>query len=465
MNTIYALSSGAGRAGVAVVRVSGPGAGVIVEGLTGNLPEPRMAALRTLTARDGRAIDRGLVLWFPAPGSFSGEDMAEFQVHGGAAILELLMAEIAAIGPARLADAGEFTRRAFINQKLDLTAAEGIADLIDAETEAQRKQALRQSTGALAELYQRWHGELLRGLAHFEAAIDFVDEEDLPEDLAGQVSERLSPLREELHRHLQGASAGERLHQGLQVAIVGPPNAGKSTLINHLSRRDVAIVSDIPGTTRDVLEVRCDLNGYPVTFVDTAGLRRSDDQIEQEGVRRARQRAADADLVIAMLPADYRRSDSEFDSYDAWNDSGHTAEVLRVVSKMDLGSTAGSTAEMNNGASSEQQSVDDSAAPPLRISVTTGEGMDVFLETLADRAAKLMDTASGALPTRRRHREGLETCLAHLDQFFTGAETGMPSEILGEDLRLAMRALGRLTGQVDVEDLLDIVFSDFCIGK
>lgn len=463
MSTIYALSSGAGRAGVAVLRVSGPAAGDILTRLAGPLPAPRQAALRTLRARDGRQIDQGLVLWFPGPGSFTGEDLAEFQVHGGMAILDLLMTEIAAAGPAQMAEPGEFTRRAFLNQKLDLTAAEGIADLIDAETEAQRRQAQRQSTGALADLYQAWHRALLRGLAHFEAAIDFVDEEDLPEDLAGQVAARLTPLREEIAVHLSGAGAGERLHQGLQVAIIGAPNAGKSTLINHLSRRDVAIVSDIPGTTRDVLEVRCDLNGYPVTFIDTAGLRQSDDTIEQEGVRRARKRAEDADLVIAMRSVEDWSDDLRVDSYDAWSADGNTRPVLRVISKADMGSTGDVVAEGTS--SSRKFTCRDDEEPPLMISVATGQGMEPFLARLSDLARQMMDTASAALPTRRRHREGLETCLSHLDQFFAGAKAEMPAEILGEDLRLAMRALGRLTGQVDVEDLLDVVFSDFCIGK
>lgn len=438
--TIIAVATAPGRAGVAVLRVSGPQAGALATALTGRpLPAPRLAAYASFSdPATGALLDRGLLLWFPSPASFTGEDVAEFQVHGSRAVLAALLAAATGFPGVRLAEPGEFTRRAFDNGKLDLTEVEGLADLIDAETEAQRRQAVRQLDGALGQIILGWQARLMRALAHCEATIDFVEEEDVPDDLLSATRPDLTALLAEM-RGQAADGRGERLRQGLTIVILGPPNAGKSSLLNALAGREAAIVSDRAGTTRDVIELHLDLGGYPVTLVDTAGLRATDDPIEAEGIRRARARADQADLALVLLDrADWPRVP---DDVAPWLDQPGT---LRLLTKCDAG-----------------------IAPPadaggwLPLSVRDGIGFDALMQALTDRAAALLSTGADPLLTRARHRAALaETCAA-LDRALSGT---LP-ELITEDVRLALRGLGRIVGRVDVEDILGLIFAEFCIGK
>jgi tRNA modification GTPase len=451
-DTIYALASGGGRAGVAVIRISGPGAvaaaGRLAGGDATKWPARRAVRTRLADPETGEAIDDGLALRFPAPKSFTGEDVVELHLHGGPAVVAGVLAALSARPGLRLAEPGEFTRRAFENGKLDLTAAEGLADLVAAETAAQRRQALRQMQGELGMIYESWRERLLRGLAHREAAIDFSDE-DLPSGVDAAARKQIIDIKEEVDDHLDDARRGERLRDGLVIAIIGPPNAGKSTLLNRLARRDAAIVSAIAGTTRDVIEVHLDLGGCPVVVADTAGLRDGRDEIEMEGIRRARRAAEDADLRIAV-----------FDG-EAWPDiDAHTAKLvdettIAVVNKADI--------------KTPKPPVAVNGRPAVAISALTGAGLDGLLKAIGERAAAMIgDAASPALApalTRARHREALEECRDALARFVAADADGGRPELAAEDLRLAARALGRITGRVDVEDLLDVIFRDFCIGK
>jgi tRNA modification GTPase len=429
-DTIFALSSGHGRAGVAVIRVSGPHAAEAVRALSrSELPVPRMASLRQLSDGDGNPLDQALVLWFPVPGSFTGEDSAEFQVHGGRAVVDAVLAALAEVEGCRPAEPGEFTRRAVENGKLDLTEAEALADLIDAETEAQRKQAVRQYGGSLFELYEGWRSRLIRAAAWAEAAIDFADE-DIPPHVLAQSRAQVLEIADEMAAHLNDARRGEILRDGFYLTVIGPPNSGKSSLVNALARRDVAIVSDTPGTTRDVLEVHLNLGGYPVIVADTAGLREAGDAIELEGIRRARARAKEADAVLLLL--DPTSDDPHFvNSLDE-------EPTLTVWNKTDL----------------QRQ-------PGLTISVRTGEGMDLLLERLTGLVRDRLRSADNAPLTRERHRSNLRTAEAALRQSAGQSEP----ELIAEELRAALLVLGRLTGRVDVEEVLGAVFRDFCVGK
>jgi tRNA modification GTPase len=441
-DTIFALATAPGRAGIAVLRVSGPAAGTALEALAGQRPAPRRATrARFRDPRTGEAIDDGLMLLFPEPNSFTGEAVAELQVHGGRAVVAALLAALGALPGLRLAEPGEFTRRAFENGKLDLTAAEGLADLVAAETAAQRRQALRQLEGELGRLYEGWRGRLLRSLAQLEAEIDFP-EEGLPQDLRQRVATEAATLRAEMARHLADGGRGERLREGVAVAIIGPPNAGKSSLMNALARRDVAITSASAGTTRDVIEVALDLGGYPVLLADTAGLREAADEVEAEGVRRARARAAAADLRLVLLDVTQPAAAALTGLIDA--------DAIVIANKIDLapGAAAGWADALGAGRA-------------LRLSVRTGVGMEALLERLEAEVARRFAPGAAPLVTRARHRRALEDCVAALDRF---AGAGLP-ELAAEDLRAATRALGRITGRVDVEDMLDIVFREFCIGK
>jgi tRNA modification GTPase len=405
----------------------------VVCALAGALPPPRRARHGRLRDPDSEAaIDDAVVLWFPAPHSVTGEDVAEFQVHGSRAVVAALMAALSRQG-LRLAEPGEFTRRAFFNDKLDLLQAEAIADLTAAETEAQRRQALRQLAGGLGDIYRDWAARQLRLLAHFEATIDFPDEE-LPPEIEREVAGQTATLAAEIAAHLADKHRGERLRDGIAIAIVGPPNAGKSSLLNCLARREAAITSPIAGTTRDVIEVAIDLAGYPVVLADTAGLRESADVIEQEGLRRALARAEAAELRLFVF-------DAGRPSQGAGVGALPPGETLLIANKIDR----------NPG-----------CVPPgaLGVSALTGEGVPALVEALARRIAADYDLAAPLL-TRARHREALETALEALRRSLTA---GLP-ELRAEDLRLAWRSLGRITGQVDVEDLLDVIFADFCIGK
>ena len=446
--TIYALASGAGRSGVAVIRVSGPGAGAALYALLGQgLPQPRMAALKRLRHPDsGETLDDALVLWFPGPASFTGEDVAELHVHGGPAVVDGVLAALSGLDGLRLAEPGEFTRRAFENAKLDLTQVEGLADLIEAETEAQRKQALRQSEGELGRLYDGWRHSLVQALAHFEAELDFSDEE-LPEDLHLAVVKGVRALLESVRAHLSDGRQGERLRDGVRLAIIGPPNAGKSSLMNALAQRDAAIVSDIAGTTRDVVEVHLNLTGYPLLVADTAGLRETGDEIEQEGVRRARSWAETADIKLAVF------------------DGEALPDLDLTTRKMLEKDTVVAMNKSDAQAADFPRTIDGHDVWPL--SVKSGAGLDSLLgrlgEMVADRCRR---GTEGPAPTRARHREALKRTAAALERFLARDNPQhLGTELEAEDLRLAARELGRITGRVDVEDLLDVIFHDFCIGK
>jgi len=446
--TIYALSSAPGRAGVAVIRLSGPQVAAALESLTGSEPpRPRMASLRKLRGSDGTLLDEGVVLWFPRPHSFTGEDVAELQVHGGRAVLAAIFAALATLPGLRLAEPGEFSRRAFEHGKLDLTSAEGLGDLINAETEAQRRQALRQMQGALGTLYEGWRKQLTRALAHLEADIDFPDE-DLPQGVAAEVKPQIARLREEIAAHLNDRQRGERLRDGLMVAILGAPNVGKSSLLNALSKREAAIVSDIPGTTRDIIEVHLDLGGYPVVLADTAGLRETADAIESEGVTRALKRAEAADLKLVVLDATAGRNIPKETA--ALID----ADAVVVANKIDApGVSLAPDWRIND-------------RPVLPVSVRGNMGMDALLDALETEVTARIGLTGNATLTRARHREALTDCIAALDRFLHGSErNNLHAELAAEDVRLAARALGRITGRIDVEDLLDVIFRDFCIGK
>jgi tRNA modification GTPase len=438
--TIYALASGAGRAGIAVLRLSGTAADAALSALSdAPLPPPRRAArVRLRDPQTGTPLDDGLGLRFPGPASYTGEDVVELHIHGGSAVVSAVFEALGRLPDLRMAEPGEFTRRAVLAGKMDLTAAEGLIDLIDAETEAQRKQALRQADGALGALYDDWRGRLIPALAHLEAAIDFPDE-DLPENLAAKIEPVLAALRAEMAAHLDDSRRGERLRQGVQIAIVGPPNAGKSSLLNILAQRDAAIVSATAGTTRDVIEVRLDLGGFPVLAADTAGLREARDEIEAEGIRRARHWAGAADLKIAVFAVDDPAAAR--DAADVVD-----LETIVVLNKVDLGEP-------------------DWTPPPaighFPVSVATGQGLDALISGVTEAVAARIDVGAAPLMTRARHRAAVTECAEALDR----AVAAPLPELAAEDLRLAVRALGRITGAVDVEDLLDVIFRDFCIGK
>ncbi len=429
-DTIFALASGPGRAAVAIIRLSGSGCSDVLKHLCGELPPPRRASLRRLVSPDGSVLDEALVLWFPGPGSYTGEDSAELQVHGGLAVVESVMLALGQLG-ARPAEAGAFTRRAVLHGRMDLLAAEAVADLIAAETTAQRTQALRQMQGALGAVYDGWAARLLRLLAQQEALIDFPDE-DLPSAVAATMLAEMAHIRAEMADHLADGGRGERLRTGLVFAISGPPNVGKSTLINALCRRDVAIVSPLAGTTRDVLEARVDLAGIPVTLLDTAGLRDTDDPIEGEGVRRARARMAEADLVLSLTS----------DPDDQHNASDiPEARVLPVLTKCDLHA--------------------DHPFGMVAVSAKTGFGLPDLVARLEQIAARLAGPRGTPALSRARHRLAVTDAMTCLD----AAQAAMLPELRGEELRLSVQALGRITGRVGVEDVLDSVFSQFCIGK
>lgn len=435
-DTIVALASGAGRAGVAVIRLSGPGAGAVLRALTDrDLPKPRIATRMAFCAPDGGlSLDDGLALWFPGPHSFTGEDVAELQVHGGPAVIAAIIDASLSQPGVRVAEPGEYTRRAFENGKLDLAEAEGLADLVDAETEGQRRQALRQRRGALSAVYEGWRARLIEAAALIEAEIDFPDE-DLPGALAQRAGPILQALADDMSRHLDDAHCGERIRDGYRIAIIGPPNAGKSSLLNALAQREAAIVSDIPGTTRDVVEVRLVLAGYPVWIADTAGLREAADAIEAEGVRRALARAEEADLRIGVVEA------------GAEPPASLTAALqpgdLLVRSKADLRPQSG-------------------ADGPL-VSSTTGAGVAELEALLARRVAAALGREEVPVLTRARHRRLVEEARGALLRAIPALDAG--PELAAEDVRVAADQIGRLTGRIDVEDLLGEIFSSFCIGK
>jgi tRNA modification GTPase len=432
-DTIFALSSGPSKAGVAVIRLSGSGALAAVAAIAGRVPEPRRCVLATL--RDpstGESLDRGLAVVFPGPRSFTGEDVAELHVHGGRAVVRGVLQALGALDGMRPAEAGEFSRRAFLNGKLDLAEAEALADLIDAETSSQRRQALRGLDGGISATAKLWRNRLVEALALVEADIDFSDEGDVPDALLDPARLIASELERDIALALSDGHRGERLRSGFIVVLAGAPNAGKSTLLNRIARRDVAIVSPQAGTTRDTIEVHLDLDGYPVTLVDTAGLRDSQDPVELEGVRRARRSLEDADLVLWLVAPDVGAGELP----------EVPAPVWVVATKADLDSDPQPNAR-------------------FRISASTGSGLAPLLDALAQEAREQLSASVDPMITRERHRKALAEAQAALAAVAIGAEP----EIVAEELRLASRALGRIAGRVDVEDILDAVFSRFCIGK
>jgi tRNA modification GTPase len=451
-STIFALSSGRPPAAIAVVRVSGPAAGVALEKLIGRVPEPRKAALaRVRDPGSGEVIDEALALWFPGPCSETGEDVVELQLHGGHAVIAGVLDVLGMIEGCRPAEPGEFTRRAFENGQLDLTAVEGLADLIAAETQAQRRQAFRQLKGLIGNRAEAWRRQLIEALALVEARIDFSDEADVPEDLIGPALASARQLRDEIARVLADGRRGERLRDGLVVAITGPPNAGKSTLLNRLARREAAIVSPYAGTTRDVIEVHLDLEGYPVTLLDTAGIRESDDPVEQEGVRRARGRAAAADLVLWVIDV------------SAAGRSVVDGHINQMNSETWLIGNKSDAAVDNLCISNEGRSVNESPLTFL-VSAKTGAGIEKLVAALANHAKEYFAATETAVVTRARHRRALEDTVKALDRALT-EDDNEREELIAEELRAAATTLGRLIGRVDVEDILDVIFRDFCIGK
>jgi tRNA modification GTPase len=443
--TIYAASTAPGRAAVAVVRISGPEAAPAASALAGALPQPRRAALRTLSTPQGEPIDRGLVLWFQGPASYTGEDLVEFHVHGGPAVVAGLLEALAGQG-LRLAEPGEFTRRAFERGKLDLAQAEGIADLIEAETAAQRRQALDQLGGRMSHAQARWRADLIEAQAIFEAAVDFPDEE-IPADVLRRAEAPLRRLYDEVTAALDDVRRGERIREGWRVALVGAPNAGKSTLLNALAGREAAIVTATPGTTRDIIEVPLQLVGYKALVADTAGLRETRDEIEAEGVRRARAWAEGAALRLFLV-------DGAADVADFSNADLLEPGDLMVISKADLPAGAAAAAAEREAARRDIELV--------RLSAHQGGQVDALIRQLAERVVADLAGAEPAAATRQRHRELLGEALVRLQ---SALANGAAPELAAEDVRLAGRALDRITGRIHPEDVLDRVFATFCIGK
>ena len=443
-DTIVALASGPGLAAIAVIRVSGPRTRDALEAFCGGVPPPRHAALRDIGPPRASKLDRGLVLFFSAPASFTGEDMAELQLHGSRAVTRAVIDALLTLPGIRLAEPGAFARRAFENGKLDLTEVEGLADLIAAETEAQRGQALAQSEGSLRRLYEGWRADLLGAQALMEAGLDFADEADVATDVSVKAGAIVAVLLDSIARHLAD-NRGERLRDGVRIVIAGPPNAGKSSLLNALAKRDVAIVSEEAGTTRDVIEVHLDLAGIPVILTDTAGIREAQGKVEEAGIERALARVEDADLVLWLVDATAPAWSAPLDVRgttvgQVWTTGGQVC----VLNKIDLATVA-------------------SGPDRIEISAKTGAGVDRLIAALAARAAQLAETGTGSpLMTRARHRTELESAQAALDRF---GDSSLSPELKTEELRIAARHLGRLTGHIDVEEVLGAIFAEFCIGK
>lgn len=454
-DTIIALASGSGRAGVAVIRASGPAAASLLRLLAGgapgvsretSLPAARRSVVRTLRDPTGAFLDEAVVLWMPGPGSYTGEDVVEFHVHGGPAVISAVLAAATSSRLCRIADPGEFTRRAYEAGRLNLIEAEAIADLIDAETEGQRRQAVRLYQGEATQTFEAWRGLLLQAMASLEAAIDFPDEADIPAEVVIAAVKPVEDLAADLARALSDAGRLNAVREGFRIAILGPPNAGKSSLINRLARRDAAIVSPIAGTTRDVVEVRLVLEGYPVWIADTAGLREAADAIEAEGVRRALSRAEEADLRIWVQDA--ASVSRETLSGPGWGEARNGD--LFVLNKSDL----------LRGALPLSR-----AGDVFLVSAQTGSGLEALEARLAEIVRTRLDAEEAPLVTRARHRELVGEALAATQRALEAGRSALGPELVSEDLRLAARALGRIIGSIDAEDLLDAIFLQFCVGK
>ena len=458
--TIFAVSSGRPPSAISIVRVSGPQAGAALTLIAGKIPVPRMTTRVLLRDRDRQPIDDAIVLWFPGPASATGEDVAEFHVHGGRAVLAALFAALSDFDHMRAAEPGEFTRRAFENGKLDLTEAEGLDDLIHADTDRQRRQALRQLKGLLGDRARDWRAQIIEASALIEAGIDFSDEADVSAELIAPALKKIKTLLGEIQQVLAAQGHGERLREGLVVAIAGPPNVGKSTLMNQLARREVAIVSPHAGTTRDVIEVQLDLDGYPVTVIDTAGIRETTDPVEQEGVRRARARAAEADLVLWLVDA---HDEENFEK--SLQRAAAPAWVVRNKIDLDAVETDAASLKLDvvnsgqpAGALRQTQRHAD-----FEISASRGDGILQLIAALIAFAQNYFGAGEGGLISRERQRKLLQETAVSLRRSLSAIPEG--EELAAEDLRIAARALGRLLGRVDVEDVLDVIFREFCIGK
>jgi len=446
-STIYALSSGVGKSGIAVVRISGPAAQNTVERLAGRLPKPRSATLRQIrNPADQTIIDQSLILWFPGPHSFTGEDIAEFHIHGGRAVINGLIKVLAHEPGLRAADPGEFTRRAFENGKLDLTETEGLADLIDAETDAQRNQALHQLGGGLSTIYETWRQNLIKAQSLIEAEIDFSDEEDILPEAISAATELVKTLKSEISNHLDSQKSGEIIRDGFRVVLAGPPNVGKSSILNALAKRDAAITSSIAGTTRDAIEVFLDLDGWPVHITDTAGIHNADDisEIERQGISRSLKHAKNANLVIWVM--DISNPDTHAPPPDEFSRAGQA--LITIANKTDL---------------AEQDKQLNMPRPNLGISAKSGSHIAGLINIIAEQAADQMTGHDAPVITRARHRENLAACNQAMARFLEYPDREL--ELRAEDLRQAASAIGRITGRIDVEDILDDLFSSFCIGK
>ncbi len=442
--TIYALSSGPGISGISVIRVSGPKTQVVIEKLTGdNLPVPRVATLRKFNKiEDNELIDEGILIWFPGPSSYTGEDMAEFHVHGSKAVVDAIHSSISSVEGCRLAEPGEFTKIAFQNGKVNLLKAESISDLISSETEIQRQQAVKLMSGKSSDKFNSLRERLLKVLSNVEAKIDFP-EDDLPQDILKNISLEIKDIKDEIIVILNDQNVGERIREGFKIAIIGPTNAGKSSLLNYLSGRDIAIVSEIAGTTRDVIEAHLNLDGYPVIMSDTAGIRNSEDEIEKKGIKLALKKAEDADLNLVVIEP------KSVDFIDFFNDL-ESQKVILVINKIDL----------NNFELTD----DLKKYNPVQISIKKEKNLDVLLNSIKEKLKNKFISSGDIFITRQRHRINLEKCLEHLKNF-EEKKSIEDFDKAAEDLRLATRYLGTIVGKVDVEEILGVIFNDFCIGK
>ena len=442
--TIYALSSGPGIAGIAVVRVSGKDTSKVIKLITGkDLPAPRVATLRKMNnINTNELIDEGLIIWFPGPQSYTGEDLVEFHVHGSRAVVTALHASISEIENCRLAEPGEFTKRAFQNEKINLIKAESIADLVSAETEIQRKQALAIMNGKSSDKFDSWREKLLKILSHIEAKIDFPDE-DLPENIIFEIKKTSEQVSNEIKKILEDEKVGERIREGFKIAIVGPSNAGKSSLLNYLSKRDVAIVSEMAGTTRDVIETHLNLDGYPVVLSDTAGIRDSKDEIEKRGIKLALKRAEEADLRLLVIEP----KNLDFTGFlkDLFDENS-----ILVINKSDL----------------LQKNLDEQIKKleHVLISIIKNSNLDILIDKIKNKLKNKFISNEDILITRERHRQHLKQCVDHLKNF-SKKNKNDDFDKAAEDLRLATRHLGMIVGKVDVEEILGSIFNDFCIGK
>ncbi len=442
--TIYALSTGPGISGVAIIRVSGPETKIVISKLTnGNFPEPRVSTLKKINKiNTNELIDEGLILWFPGPQSYTGEDMAEFHVHGSRSVVEAIHSSIAQVENCRLAEPGEFTKIAFQNDKINLLKAESIADLISSETEIQRQQAIKIMSGQSSSKFNSWRERLLKILSNVEAKIDFPDE-DLPDDILNDIKNDSDKIKSEIQKSLNDQKVGERIREGFKIAIVGPTNAGKSSLLNYLSRREVAIVSEIAGTTRDVIETHLNIDGLPVVVSDTAGIRDSKDEIEKKGIHLALKRAEDADLNIVVI-------EPKSAHFTRFLKDLVTHKSIIVINKSDLG-------------------IDDMVYEfkkinPIYISLKEEKNLDQLIYAIKEKLKNQFINSEDILITRERHRQHLEQCVLHLDNFQQKSKAE-DFDKAAEDLRLATRHLGMIVGKVDVEEILGSIFNDFCIGK